>query len=255
MLRLRRLRALRLPSVLVYSESAGGLNGIVQRTLRRYTGTGITIMESRKRERRAERPLAFRARFPRCRLCTLSPIITVSATGVLNLFEPPVVADPTREKRSRSREFNVLRARVFVSTRSVASVFRGRYQERERERGRDRVTHPIGLHDISLKCLLFASPPPLLFLSPPWLMHQHGADKHTQCRIRFFSRSFLFLFLRPGRNMLLLSPPRVAREVEKQACLPTDGQKEIFIRSPCESPARRGDVRAYSRRASSSAHA
>ena len=29
--------------------------------------------------------------------------------------------------------------------------------------------------------------------------------------------------------MLLLSSLRVSREVEKQACLPTDGQKEIFI--------------------------
>lgn len=33
--------------------------------------------------------------------------------------------------------------------------------------------------------------------------------------------------------MLLLSSLRVAWEVEKQACLPTDGQKEIFIWSPC----------------------
>lgn len=32
--------------------------------------------------------------------------------------------------------------------------------------------------------------------------------------------------------MLFLSALRVAREVEKQACLPTDGQKEIFIWSP-----------------------
>lgn len=73
----------------------------------------------------------------------------------------------------------------------------------------------------------------------PRPMHQHGADKHTAGTHSIF---FFFLLL-SGKNMLLLSSLRVAWEVEKQACLPTDGQKEIFIWSPCEVQER---TRAYS---------
>lgn len=50
--------------------------------------------------------------------------------------------------------------------------------------------------------------------------------------------------------MLLLSSLRVSREVEKQACLPTDGQKEIFIWS-----LRQGSGTYVRTRRASSAHA
>lgn len=56
-------------------------------------------------------------------------------------------------------------------------------------------------------------------------MHQHGADKHT------VGTHSVFFYFSPVK--ICCSYLRVTREVEKQACLPTDGQKEIFIWSPC----------------------
>lgn len=63
------------------------------------------------------------------------------------------------------------------------------------------------------------------------------ADKH---RINTAGTHHSVFYFSSTENMLFLSSFRVAREVEKQACLPTDGQKEIFIWSP-----RRGDSETY----------
>lgn len=85
-----------------------------------------------------------------------------------------------------------------------------------------RVFFSAGYHDISPKRLLFVA-----FFSPKSRCTSMALINTPLERIRVF---FLLLL---GENMLLLSSLRVAREVEKQPCLPTDGQKEIFIWSPC----------------------
>lgn len=89
---------------------------------------------------------------------------------------------------------------------------------------------PGGYRGISLE-RLFALSFSLSSVRRP--MHKHGADKHRAGTYSFFPSFPPFFFLHFASAEICCSYlHRVAREVEKQACLPTDGQKEIFIWSP-----------------------